>query len=158
MENKKNVKPKVANVTVNKEVEGLKAEVADWKNKYLRALADYQNLEKRVYEEKGELLKMGSLRLIIQLLPFLDHLEKAEIFVKDQGLKMVKESFTNLLKEMGIVELDVLNKEFDPHLSEAIDTVTGEKDNIVVEVLRKGYEYDGKVLRVAQVKVSKKVS
>jgi molecular chaperone GrpE (heat shock protein) len=46
-------------------------------------------------------------------------------------------------------------KEFDPHVAEAVDVVEGEKDNIVVEVLRKAYEFNGKLLRVGQVKVSK---
>jgi molecular chaperone GrpE (heat shock protein) len=51
--------------------------------------------------------------------------------------------------------LDVLNKEFDPTEAEAVEIVPGEKDNIVTEVIRKGYKFAGKVLRVALVKVSK---
>ncbi len=148
MDNKKNKQKPVIDI---------KKEVEEWRNKYLRALADYQNLEKRMQEERYELLKMGDLQLLLKLLPFLDHLEKAEVFVKDKGLMMVKDSFMQILKDMGIKEIEVLDREYDPRLAEAIDTVVGDEDNLVVEVLRKGYEYEGKILRVAQVKVSKKL-
>ncbi len=128
----------------------------EFKNKYLRALADYQNYEKRVKEEKEELVRIANAGLILKLLPFLDNLEKAEIFIKDPGLKLIKDSFYKTLAEIGVKEIPVIGKEFDPHIAHAIGVVEGDKDNIVVEVMQKGYEYQGKVLRVAQVKVSKK--
>ncbi|OGK31524.1 nucleotide exchange factor GrpE, partial [Candidatus Roizmanbacteria bacterium RIFCSPHIGHO2_12_FULL_36_11] len=73
------------------------------------------------------------------------------------GLKMIKDKFVQIIRDEKIEELQVLGKEFDPHLAEAVDVVKGEKDNIIVEVLRKGYTLNGKVLRVAQVKVTKKL-
>ncbi len=141
----------------NQEVEALKKQVEEYKNKYLRALADYQNLENRVRDEKSQLIKSANLNLIMKLLPFLDNLDKAEIFIKDQGLKIAKDHFWQSLKESGIEEIDVADKPFDPMTSEAIDIVQGEKDGMVVEVLRKGYRLGEKILRVAQVKVSKKI-
>ena len=63
-----------------------------------------------------------------------------------------------MLKQENIEELDVLGKEFDPHTAEVVDLVKGEKENIVVEVIRKGYRFYDTILRVAQVKVSKKVN
>jgi len=141
----------------NKEVESLKNQVEDYKNKYLRALADYQNFEKRTREERSELIKTANVSLVLKLLPFLDNLEKAEIFVKDQGLKMAKDHLYQTLKEIGVEEIEVLGKPFDPMTGEAIDIVKGEKDDVVVEVLRKGYRLGEKILRVAQVKVSKKI-
>ncbi len=125
------------------------------KNKYLRALADYQNLEKRVRDERYELIKIANQGLLIKILPFLDNLEKAEIFIKDQGLKISKDHFLQILKETGLEEIDLLNKDFDPNLAEAVDIVPGEEDNKVMEVLRKGYKFEEKILRIAQVKVSK---
>jgi molecular chaperone GrpE len=130
--------------------------VEEWKNKYLRALADYQNYERRVKEEKEELVRQANRGLILKLLPFLDSLDKAEVFIKDPGLKMIKDSFNKVLKESGVEEMDLTGKPFDPYLSEAVEVVAGDKDNIVLEVVRKGYRYHDKVLRVAQVKVSKK--
>jgi len=142
---------------LKEENEDLKKQVEEYRNKYLRALADYQNLEKRVVEEKELIIKSANRNLILKLLPFLDALDKAEVFIKDQGLKIVKENLIKVLKEIGVEEIDVLNKPFDPITSEAIDIIASDKDNIVVEVLRKGYRFQDKILRVAQVKVSKKV-
>jgi len=71
----------------------LKQQVDEFKNKYLRAIADYQNLEKRVGDERFELMKMANKNLLIKILPFLDNLEKAEVFVKDDGLKISKDHF-----------------------------------------------------------------
>lgn len=136
-------------------IEKLKREVEDYKNRYLRALADYQNLEKRFTEEKEQLIFQANKNLLLKLLPILDNLEKAELFIKDEGLKMIRNSFFQILKSEGVEEIDILGKEFDPHLAEAVEVVEGEKNNIVVEVVRKGYKINNKILRVAQVKVSK---
>lgn len=130
-------------------------EKEDYKNKYLRALADFQNLERRLRDEKEQLSRMAKVNTVLAFLPFLDNLEKAEIFFKDAGLKMIKEQFFQSLKDLGIQEINVLNTEFDPHVAEVVEVVEGEKDNMVVEVLRKGFMLGEIVLRVAQVKVSK---
>ena len=132
-------------------------EILSWKDKYLRALADYQNFEKRVSIDKDELRKTANQFFIMRLLPFLDNLERAEAFVKDKNLQMVKDEYVKLLQQEGIEEVAVLGKEFDPYLAEAIDMIPAEKDNIVVEVLRKGYKFQGRLIRPAQVKVSKKL-
>ena len=87
----------------------------------------------------------------------MDHLEKAEIFVKNSDLKIIKDNFVKVLKEIGVEKMSLLRKEFDPYLAEAIDVIAGEKDNIIVEILRDGYQFHGKVIRIAQVKVSKKI-
>lgn len=139
-----------------KEIEELKQSVEEMKNKYLRALADYQNFEKRVFEEKLATREEVTFQLLLRLIPFLDNLDQAEIFIKDKGLEMIRKQYYQGLEEMGIKEIPVLGKEFDPHIAEAIEMVDGEKDNIMVEVLRKGYQYHDKVLRPAQVRVSKK--
>ena len=134
----------------------LKKQIEEYKNKYLRALADYQNFEKRVYEDKEEIRTNANRTLIIKLLSFLDSLDKAEVFVKDANLKLVKDNFHKLLTEEGLEEIKVLGKEFDPYQAEVVDLVEGEKENMVAEVLRKGYSLNGKIIRVAQVKVTKK--
>jgi len=143
-------------VKLKKLIEEQKKQIEEYKNKYLRALADYQNLEKRINLEKQELIKMANKNLLLKILPIVDDLEKAEIFVKDDGLKLIKDNFLKFLKNEGVEEIEVLGKEFDPQFAEAVEVVKGEKDNIVVEVLRKGYRLGDKILRVAQVKVAKK--
>ena len=94
--------------------------------------------------------------MILRLLPFLDILRKAEVFTKDLGLVLAKNTLYQALKEIGLEELEVINKEYDPYTAEVIESVKGDKDNIVVEVIRRGYKLGDKILRVAQVKVTKK--
>ncbi len=154
MDQTKTKKPAVID-KFTQEINSLKQQVEEFKNKYLRALADYQNLEKRIDQERFELMRMGNKNLLIKIIPFLDNLEKAEVFVRDSGLKISKDHFMQILKEAGLEEIDLLGKDFDPNFAEAIDIIPGKEDNKVVKVLRKGYKFEDKIIRVAQVKVSK---
>ena len=126
-----------------------------YKNNYLRALADYQNFEKRVGEQREDFIKSASKRIITKLLPLLNNLEKAEVFVKDPGLKLIKDELEKILKEEGLEELNVLGSIYNPEFAEAVEIIDGEQDNKIVEILRKGYKLNGIVIQVAQVKVSK---
>ena len=142
---------------IEKKVEELEKEVREMKEKYLRALADYQNLLKRFEEERKAIAFEASSKVIRDFLEVLDDMEKAEGFVKDKGLSLIKEKFKRLLGKWGVEEIEVEGRNFDPEVAEVIDTVEGEKENKVVKVFQKGYKRDGKVLRVAKVQVSKKV-
>ncbi|MBI2640977.1 nucleotide exchange factor GrpE [Candidatus Roizmanbacteria bacterium] len=144
------------NKKLKQELEKVKKDGEDYKNKYLRALADYQNFEKRVQSEKDVLKQYASKNVLLKLLHLLDDLEKATLFVKDPGLKLIKNKFDQIVKEEGVEEIQVVGKKFDPHVAEALEVVEGKDDNVVIEVLRKGYILHGKPLRVAQVKVTKK--
>lgn len=137
------------------EVAKLKEEIDELRNKYLRALADYQNLEKRVEKEKIDFQKKANKNLILKFLEVLDDLERGEKFISDSGLKLIKEKFIKILEEEGVREIEVLGKVFNPQVAECIEVVEGKRDNIVVEVLRKGYTLNGEVIRVARVKVEK---
>lgn len=128
----------------------------DYKEKYLRALADYHNLEKRIEESRKVLSDNARRDLIVKLLPFLDNLEKAQVFVKDKGLALIKDELFGTLAKEGLEEIHLKGEEFDPYFAEAVDAVPGDEDNKIVEVLQKGYTLHGKVIRPAQVKVSKK--
>ncbi len=138
------------------ECEELRSQAEESKKQYLRALADYHNLEKRVREEKMEFLQIAQARVISQLFPVLDNLDQAEVFIKDPGLKMVKDSFLQSMNELGVTEIELLGKEYDPHNAEVVDVVPGDEDDMVVEVVKRGYEINKKVLRPGLVKVSKK--
>jgi molecular chaperone GrpE len=131
------------------------AKTKNYKSSYLRALADYQNFENRVTKEKEEMVLSASKRLIAKLLPLLDNLEKAEVFVNDKGLKLIKDDLLRVLQEEGLEELDVMGKTFEPEFAEAVEIIEGDEDNKILEVLRKGYMFNGKVIQPAQVKVSK---
>jgi len=141
---------------VTKKKKRERKEEVNYKAKYLRALADYQNYQRYAEEEIKKAAFRAKKQLILRLLPFLDGLEKAEGFIEDEGLRMVKKRFEKILADEGLEEIKIVGKQFSPYLAEAVTVVGGEKDNLVVEVLRKGYRWHGEVIRPAQVKVSKK--
>ena len=138
------------------QIELLKKEIEEWKGKYLRALADYQNLEKRVGEERQHQIKYAAEKIIYELLDVYDTLEKVEKHINDQGLRLGIKSFWMVLAENGITRIEVIGKKFDPHLMECVEVVESEKEGEVVEEVRAGYKLEDKVIRVAQVKVGKK--
>lgn len=129
----------------------------DYKPLYLRALADYQNLEKRAQSQKEEIAQATKGHVVARFLPFLDNLDQAEIFIKDPGLAIVKQQFVDALLSEGLVEVAQVGDSFDPTFAEAVDVVEGTEDNKIVEVVKRGFAIDGRVIRPAQVKVSKKV-
>jgi len=138
----------------NTEVEGLKKKVAEYEDRYKRALADYQNLGRRGQEEKAHLIKEASKDLLLKLLPVLDTLMLAQKHINDQGLTLSTQQFLDVLEKEGVKRIEAMGKSFDPHTMECVETVEGQ-DGKVLEEMRSGYTLYGKVLRVAQVKVGK---
>lgn len=120
-----------------------------------RALADYQNLERRVEGERRLLSTLSSAILIEKFLPVLDNLENAQKHLNDEGLDIVIKQFKDVLTSEGVSEIESEGQEFDPNLHEAIETSEGTNDGRIVKVLRKGYKLGDKVLRAAQVVVEK---
>ncbi len=138
------------------ELEQVKKEAEEYKSQYLRAIADYQNLERRIAQEYDANRDRIKADVINKLLPFLDNLEKAELFIKDAGLKMIKDQFLQTLKQLGVEEVELEGKEYDPHTAEAIEVVEGDTDNIVVKVSRKAYKIKDRIIQHGLVSVSKK--
>lgn len=139
---------------IHQEDEELKQQIEEWKTKYLRALADYQNLERRTREEKNEVRNFASEIILTRLLPVVDTIKKAKDHLKDTGLDLAYKELIAVLDEQGVHAMDVVGKVFNPHEMECIEVVAGE-DNIVIEESMPGYTFRGKVVRVAQVKVGK---
>jgi len=143
---------------VNKEIEELKKRLEELNNKYKRALADYQNLEKRVREEKGGWLLTVNKNLLLHLLPVLDTLilAKKHIKVQDEGLSLSIKQFEDLLEAEGVEKIDAVGKQFDPKTMQCVETQEGE-DGKVLEEVQIGYRYkDNTLLRASLVRVGKK--
>ncbi len=138
----------------SKDVEALHTALEEYKGKYLRALADYQNLEKRTHAEKEETRQFAARRVLERLLSVADTLAKAKDHLNDPGLDLVYKELMAVLGEQGVEQIAVTGKPFDPHEMECVEVVEG-KDNHVVEELLPGYRLHGKILRVANVKVGK---
>ncbi|HLD26441.1 MAG TPA: nucleotide exchange factor GrpE [Patescibacteria group bacterium] len=134
----------------------LKEEIHKWKQNYLRTLADYDNLERRTYQQNKESQTKTTKTILLKFLDVLDDIEQGNIFIKDKGLQLVKDKFIKILSEEGIRELEVVGKPFDPYTSECVEVVAGNKDNVIIEVLRKGYTLHDEIIRPARVKVEKK--
>ncbi len=127
-------------------------QVEQLKEKLARALADYQNLEKRFQQESASIIKFSNRELLRKLLEFKDNLERAAQALKDQGLDLIVAQLNQLLAEEQVQEIKALGQSFDPTLMEAEEVVAGDK-NKVIAVIRKGYLLHDRVLRPAKVKV-----
>ena len=131
-------------------------ENVEWKDKYLRALADYQNLEKRISETRSHDVKFAARNLIVMLLPAIDDLEKAAILLKNEGLNLAVRKLEEVLKREQVEKIEVLGNKYDPHTMECVEVVEGQEDDKVTEEIRPGYKMFGKVIRATQVKVGRK--
>jgi len=130
----------------------MKMKKTDLETNLKRALADYQNLEKRHQTDRLAFAKFAAAGLIKNLLPALDDLERAQTHLKEKGLQLAIDQFKSALKAAGVEEIAVLGKAFDPHRAECTEMVSGVK-NQVIFVIIKGYTLNGRVLRPARVKV-----
>ena len=150
---------------VSPEMEELLLKNAELTEKILRLNAEMQNMNRHFNEEKEKLCKYDGEKLIKELLPIIDNFERAikvdeklneELTKYLLGFKMIYTSLLSILNSMGVSEIEALGKQFDPTCMDAIMT---EKDpeletNIVLDVMQKGYIYNGKVIRPAMVKVN----
>lgn len=138
--------------TNDSEIENLKNKLEESESNYKRALADYQNLQKRVAEQRSELILSANRDLLLRILSVLDTLVLANKHIENEGLKVSINQFLDVLKSESVTRIETEGKEFDPHLMECVAIDEGE-ENKVLEELRVGYMLNDKVLRPAQVKV-----
>lgn len=117
-----------------------------------RAVADYQNLEKRTVNERQQFVKLANRGLITELLPVLDGLERAAEHTKDQGLELIYKQLVSILNNEGLMEIPALNLPFDPNKMECVEQISGPQ-NQVMRVAIKGYVLNEAVLRPAKVAV-----
>ena len=144
-----------------KELEAARAEAADYKDKWMRAAAEFDNFRKRNEQTRRNAYLDGKADVLLKILPVGDNLERALASCADEntkkGIELVLRSFQKLLEEEGIEAIDPKDEEFDPAFCEAIlsePAADGVEPGYVKEVFLKGYKRGEKVLRYAQVKVT----
>lgn len=144
------------------EQDSLASEINDLQTKLVRLQADFQNYKKRVEKEKDDLVSIGVVSIANEILPVIDNFERAlehegESGSFKEGMELIYEGLINALKAKGIVELKALGEDFNPDFHQAVSMGHSDeyKENQVIEVLLKGYEYNGKVIRHAMVIVNK---
>jgi len=125
-----------------------------------QTLADFQNYKRRVEEQQKDISTFAIENLVLELLPFIDNLERAKKAIHQtkeskelsQGINQIFKQFTQILEKNGLKPINSVGEPLDPEKHEALMQAPGEKD-IIVEELEKGYILGEKVIRAAKVKV-----
>jgi molecular chaperone GrpE len=139
-------------------------EIEELKNLWLRCQADFDNFRKRKQKEIQDIRLYAGESFINDLLPVIDNFERALATTSDKddpfyrGVELIYQQLKGVLEKHDIREIEALGKIFDPNFHEAVTQVNSEEyeDDMVAEVLQKGYTYHSKVLRPSRVKVCKK--
>ncbi len=143
-----------------KALEETSSKLSETEDRLLRTLAEYDNFKKRSAREKEEIYFLSKSDLIKKLLPVFDNFERAQKFTdaKDYkaGVDMIINQFFQILEGMEVREIANVGDEFDPNFHEAVfrEEKEGVEENLITEVLQKGYAVGDKVIRHAMVKVS----
>ncbi len=147
---------------LTEEVEKLKAESADYKDKWMRNVAEFDNYKKRNAKLWQDAFTEGVASVVLKILPVGDNLDRAIALGFDEktteGLKAVKKKYDDTLASIEIEEIDPVGETFDPHVAEAVmqvDAQEGEKSDTVKQVFEKGYKFKDKIIRYAKVSVIK---
>ncbi len=151
------------------EIETLKKELEEVKDKHLRLYADFDNYKRRVSKEKEDLIKYSNEEFMRELLSAVDHLELAlqhssssgaEPAALAEGVKLTLKELKTILAKFGLDSIEALGKPFDPSVHEAMTQIVSDEheENTVIEEFRKGYMLKDRVLRASLVGVSKKTT
>lgn len=141
-------------------------EEENWKDKYLRALAEQENMRKRIQKEKQEMLSFGIENAIAEFLPAIDNFENALRFAESStgdvknwamGFEMILSQFKEVLYNHGIVSFHSEGNTFDPLYHEAVEIIetVEHPDGTILHEFTKGYKSANRTIRPARVKVAK---
>ncbi|WP_333578700.1 nucleotide exchange factor GrpE [Leyella stercorea] len=149
-------------LTVEEQLEAAKKEVEQYKDKYLRAVAEFDNYRKRTLKEKAELLLNGSEKAVCAFLPILDDFERAiadkteDVNAIKEGVQIIFNKFNKTLESLGVRKIETEGKDFDVDFHEAVAMVPGmgdDKKGKVIDCVQTGYQLNDKVIRHAKVAV-----
>ena len=145
------------------EVEQLTAEVAAWKDKFLRLQDEFDNYRKRTLREKMERVETGGKDVLLAMLPVRDDMQRAVAAMEKtddvesvrQGVQLIAQKFTEALKQRGVTEIEVIGTEFDEEVAEAVARFAAgeEQKGKVIDCVQTGYRLGERVLRFAKVVV-----
>ncbi len=142
-------------------IKALEESAAADKDKYLRLLAEYDNFRKRSVKERLDASADATAKAALEVISVIDNFERAmaaecsdESYKK--GVEMIYGQFTEVIKRLGVEEIEAVGKEFDPNLHNAVSQVEDESfgENTVSQVYQKGYKLGDKVIRCAMVVVA----
>ena len=165
------VEQAIDEATKNNEIDNLKAKLEkaetsskEYLDKLQRNMAEFDNFRKRTNLEKASMYENGTRDTIEKLLPILDNFERAILSTPDddkespmfKGIDMIFNQMVEIFKNMGVEEVSGVGESFDPNIHNAVLHVDDESlsENVVAEVMQKGYKYKDKVIRPSMVKVA----
>jgi molecular chaperone GrpE len=141
-------------------------ELRSLNDKYLRICADFENYKKRSMKEQMESAKYANERILKELLPVIDNLERAILHSKEtsdlkglvEGVELTCKQFLDSLGRFGVKVVQSVGEPFDPSRHQALGQVETDKhdENIVIDELQKGYLLEDRMLRPALVNISRK--
>ena len=150
---------------MNLNLETLRNELGEMKDKFIRKVAEFENFKKRSLKERMELIQTAGKEVIIDMLEVLDDCERAEKQMSTLKMKQAKEGvmlvfnkLKSLLTAKGLKPMETINKEFNPDIHEAITEIpapTEEQKGKVIDEIQKGYYLNDKIIRYAKVVVGK---
>ena len=139
-----------------------KTEANEWKDKYIRLYAEFENYKKRTLKEKAELILNGSEKTVKAVLPILDDFERALLDKTEdataikEGFELIYKKFLKTLESLGVKKIETDGKDFNVDYHEAIAMVPGmgdDKKGKVIDSVQTGYMLNDKVIRHAKVAV-----
>lgn len=161
-DNVTDINSKLEEKKINDKMEELQKQIEEKDDKYKRLQAEYSNYMRRTQQEKETIGLFANEKMINELIPVLDSMERAIDACTDKedvmykGIELVHKQLLDCLQKFGVEEIVSLNEDFDPNLHLAVmqESVEGVEPNKVVMVLQKGYKLKTKVIRPTMVKVS----
>lgn len=153
-------------VADDSELDKLKAELEEMKDKYLRKVAEFENFKRRNAKERMELIQTAGREVIVDLLDVLDDCDRAQKQMENsndvkeirEGVLLVFNKLRNILQSRGLKSMKTINEEFNPDLHEAVTEITApseEQKSKVLDEISKGYYLNDKIIRHAKVVVGK---
>jgi len=151
-------------VTDEPELETLRNELGEMKDKFIRKVAEFENFKKRSTKERIDLIQTAGKEVIIDMLEVLDDCERAEKQVSTlddkakEGVMLVFNKLKSLLTAKGLKPMETINKDFDPDIHEAITEISAPTEmqkGKVIDEIQKGYYLNDKIIRYAKVVVGK---
>lgn len=160
-ENKKTETKEKKKSKAQVEIENLKAELESKNDLLLRTAAEFDNFKKRTERERLSVAEFAKANVIKELLPILDNIDRAALSEKDtpeyiKGIEMIVKQFESLGERLGIEEVAKVGDGFDPNFHDAVMHIEDETlgENVIAEVLQKGFKIGDTVIRPAMVKVA----
>ena len=141
----------------------LTAALAEWQDKFIRLQAEFDNYRKRTLKEKMDLVQTGGRDVLLAMLPVRDDVQRAlaameksdDVEALRSGVLLISQKFTEALRQKGVTEIEVKDKDFDAEYCEAVARFAAgeEKKGKVIDVVQTGYMLGERVLRFAKVVV-----